>query len=98
MDELVSCLLSSSHSLSLPFGKTKPILRSQSPNVQIRYSSIPALPLPPAPLSHTSARSLELNPEASVPFALQPSSTLTISAEALFHGTTQGEPGRIPKI
>lgn len=45
-------------SLSLPLGKTKPVLRSQGPNVLISYSSVPVLPLPPAPLSHTSVRCL----------------------------------------
>lgn len=97
MDELVSRVLSCSLSLSLPYKKTKPTLRSQDPNVLIHYPSVPALPLPPAPLSHTSVRSLELNPEA-CPFALRPSSTLTVPAEALFHRNTQGELGQFPKI
>lgn len=46
----------------------------------------------------TSVWGFELNPKASVPFALRPSSTLTVPAEALFHGITQGELGRFPKI
>lgn len=39
-----------------------------------------------APLSGA----LSWTPDVSVPFALRPSSTSTVPAETLFHGTTQG--------